>query len=93
MTVTSFVYCIKHHERKAVKIGTSSNPRRRFRQLQTGSSDPLTLFDSMPGDRILEQVFHEYFADRRLTGEWFDNSDNAVSDVFGRVAWEKRMAQ
>ncbi|WP_260581148.1 GIY-YIG nuclease family protein [Sphingopyxis sp. PET50] len=88
---SGFVYCIVHHERQAAKIGYSADPDRRFRQLQTGSPDMLTLFDRMPGDTALETAFHRYFAERKLMGEWFDDRDHAVTGLFGRMAWEARM--
>ena len=86
-----FVYCIIHHERRAVKIGFSRQPVRRLAQMQTASPDRLTLFDKFPGDRSLEAAFHHTLADRRMTGEWFDNRDGQVTDLFGRMAWEARM--
>lgn len=85
-----FVYCIVQHERKAVKIGYSRNPQRRFRQIQTGSPDSLTLFDTIVGSRDLEAAFHRDWADRRLAGEWFDNRDGALTDAFGKLAWGAR---
>lgn len=87
-----FVYCILHHERRAAKIGYSATPERRLRQVQTASPDTLTLFDKLPGDRALEAAFHRALADRRMSGEWFDNRDNQVTDLFGRMAWEARMS-
>ena len=87
------VYCILHHERRAAKIGFSADPQKRLRQLQTASADMLTLFDSMKGDRALERAFHDHFAARRLSGEWFDNADHSVADLFGRMAWQARMSQ
>lgn len=89
---SGFVYCIVHHERQAVKIGFSRNPSRRFRQLQTGSADSLTLFEKMPGDRALEKAFHKIFADKRLTGEWFKDSDHEIQSVFGQMAFDARSA-
>lgn len=91
--VGGFVYCIKHHERNAVKIGFSKDPWKRLRQLQTGSSDMFTLFDKLPGDRALERAFHKVFEDRRLQGEWFDDTDHRITFQFGRMAWEARMAE
>lgn len=88
----SFVYCIIHHERHAVKIGFSKNPARRLKQLQTGSADIFTLFDAFTGDRSTELAFHRTFADRRIIGEWFSDEDHAVRDTFGRLAWRERMA-
>lgn len=85
-----YVYCIVHHERRAAKIGYSADPYRRFKQLQTGSPDMLTLFDKLPGDTALEAAFHRHLADRRLHGEWFDNRDHAVTTLFGKMAWEAR---
>lgn len=89
---SGFVYCICHHERRAVKIGFSKNPARRLKQLQTGSADVFTLFDSFPADRSHETAFHHTFADRRINGEWFDDADNLITGTFGRLAWRERMA-
>jgi hypothetical protein len=86
-----FVYCIVHHERRAAKIGFSADPYRRLLQLQTASPDILTLFDKLPGDTALEAAFHRLLADRRMAGEWFDNRDHQVTDLFGRMAWEQRI--
>lgn len=86
-----FVYCIVHHERKAVKIGFSQNPWRRLKQLQTASPDPFSLFGEIPGDRDLEAAFHQFFAGRRMHGEWFDDADHGITDVFGKMAWEAHM--
>ena len=90
--VTGFVYCIVHHERKAVKIGFSKNPQKRFRQLQTACADTLTLFDKIPGDRALEAGFHRIFAERRLKGEWFADGDWVVRGLFGNMAYNARAA-
>lgn len=88
----SFVYCIVHHERRMAKIGVTKNVDRRFRQLQTGCADPLTLFGYLPGGFSLEKAFHDHFSARRRHGEWFDDSDRAITELFGRMAWEARMA-
>jgi len=58
------VYYIRFDER--VKIGTSSNPRRR---LSTLRHDELLAFER--GGRALEQQRHRDFASIREGGEWF----------------------
>lgn len=88
----SFIYCVLHHERRAAKIGRSIDPYKRLAQLQTGVADRLTMFDVIPGGPRLEGVFHSHFADRRLIGEWFDNADGAVRDLFARITNELRAA-
>lgn len=58
------VYYIRFDER--VKIGTSSNPRRRLSALR---HDELLAFER--GGRSLEQQRHRDFASVREGGEWF----------------------
>lgn len=46
-----------------------------MKELQTGSADQLQLLAVVSGDETLERRLHAAFAERRLTGEWFDFSD------------------
>lgn len=81
-----YLYCIRDHGCSAVKVGFSRNPIPRFRQIQTGNPNELELLGIVRGDVIQEQAFHRVWADRRLSGEWFDDADYAVSDAFLRAA-------
>lgn len=65
-----WVYFVQDGQ-KHVKIGWSSNPKRRFCELQTGLSTAMELVLVVPGDVRVERVLHAVFADYRLQGEWF----------------------
>lgn len=52
----------------SVKIGTSSNLRRRLSKLQTGSAVPLILLATTT---VPERALHTRFAADRISGEWF----------------------
>jgi hypothetical protein len=59
-----------------VKIGHSSNPLHRARELQVGNAKPIYLlgFVYMPdvSAKALERAVHEELASRRAAGEWFN---------------------
>lgn len=57
-----------------VKIGKSRQPRKRLAALQTGSPEQLSLLLVIDGDH--EHHLHGRFAHLRLTGEWFDRTDD-----------------
>ncbi|MFI5867712.1 GIY-YIG nuclease family protein [Streptomyces sp. NPDC051546] len=68
----SSVYVIGSAGSTRVKIGTSVNPEKRLKELQTGNPDRLEVLWCTPGGRELEALLHRAFADRRVEGEWFD---------------------
>jgi hypothetical protein len=60
-----------------VKVGISRYPYGRVNSLQTGCPFPLELLHAQPmRDRSHalqhERNFHEVYAEKRLSGEWFD---------------------
>lgn len=74
--VAGYVYAIHAPETpNHVKLGLSSNPQARLRQLQTGNPHKLALIWHFPCDNMaqLEDVFHKAFDRYRIPcGEWFD---------------------
>lgn len=78
------VYFVRDDINERIKIGTTLNPLQRLRDLQTGSSFRLRLMAMCGGGRKAERNFHETWASRRLTGEWFDDSDREISRI---VLW------
>ncbi len=55
-----------------VKIGlTAGDVMVRLRALQTSMPWDLRLIRSIPGQRILEQALHHYFAEQHIAREWF----------------------
>jgi hypothetical protein len=77
-----YIYCISDGYKKAAKIGFSRNPQRRLAQLQTASATVLELRGVIPSIRLFESFMHNIFRDRHIHGEWYDNSDEYVSDIF-----------
>lgn len=68
----SHLYVIGGDGLPYVKIGTSTDPQRRIRQLQTGLPFTLSVLWSCEMDQYLERDLHEVFSDFRVRGEWFD---------------------
>lgn len=74
------VYVIGPLNARFVKIGRSSNPRRRFKTLQTGYPEELYVYHVFPTSNMdLEQELHKRFENYRSYGEWF-HADGAVAD-------------
>lgn len=63
---------IKAEGTPAVKIGVTTDLRKRLKDLQTGSPIPLTLLWKTPGTRGLEAEVHTFLDPYRTHGEWFD---------------------
>lgn len=56
----------------SVKIGCSSRPDDRLRQLQTASPTRLAILALIDGDELDEALYHTRFRVQRLHGEWFE---------------------
>lgn len=81
-----WVYCIRDDASRAVKIGFSRNPERRFAQLQTANPNRLRFIGAHKAVEAFEGFLHWSNRDRRISGEWFDDEDFCVSDVFRMMA-------
>lgn len=72
-----FVYMAAHdpHDGEDVidlgKIGYSTDPDVRLRQLQTGSAIRLGFSCVVPGTMSIEAAMHKYLSSERAHGEWF----------------------
>lgn len=55
---------------KAVKIGWSATPHKRFLDLKT-ANPYLELLAYFPTERRIESMFHEAFRELRIEREWF----------------------
>ncbi|MDE3070842.1 MAG: GIY-YIG nuclease family protein [Acidobacteriota bacterium] len=54
-----------------VKIGRSTDPARRLKDVATGHPHRIDLVALLPGSRGLERALHERLAQFRMEGEWF----------------------
>jgi hypothetical protein len=77
--VESVTYFIQSPEGGPIKIGVSSTPRRRLKQLQTGSPVPLEIVGLIDGN--VEDELHRQFAQCRKHGEWFDPTPELISYI------------
>jgi hypothetical protein len=80
------VYAIRDDERKAVKIGWSTDPIRRLAQLQTAVPHPLRLTAFIAGSKNVERSLHELFSDRHVRGEWYADHDGEVMAVMSGLS-------
>ena len=63
-----FIYAISNGNN--IKIGISNNPKRRLKQLNTGSDKNLYLLGYFEGDLELEKWIHNNFVKVRFNSEW-----------------------
>jgi hypothetical protein len=66
-----------------IKIGRSENPLSRLRTLQCASPVKLRILAECPHDAIPETMWHGWFAEDRLIGEWFKRSDRLMGIIEG----------
>lgn len=69
------------------KVGISSDPKRRARELANASGVPVTLIKAWRCEdaRVAERKVHTHFKTKRKSGEWFDFGDTPLEDVFSCV--------
>lgn len=77
MSNAGFVYAISNG-RGAVKIGWSSDPWRRLRELNTHDAATCFLLGATPGTREHEKEAHKLLSRWRILGEWFDMTARPV---------------
>lgn len=72
-----YVYVAKESESGRFKIGISSDPERRIKELNTGNPEQLVLVHAYlatdPGHKS-EMIAHAIYESERLHGEWFGES-------------------
>ena len=90
----SYLYVIGGNV-KPYKIGITTNPERRLKNLQTGHPHKLRIHykEEIPDNqvRLLEQTIHRVIKHRQTHGEWFDiDLDQAISEVkYARIRYLK----
>ena len=73
-----------------IKIGCSVEPCKRFNSIQTASPislEPLVMV-LVPHMTQFEKLFHEYFAKKRIRGEWFDIEPRDVYELLNKF-WKE----
>ena len=80
------VYFVQSRLGGPIKIGLTTEPKQRLKQLQNGSPIPLQILGALRGDEKVEAAIHERFRKLRLHGEWFEPSMELVEFIrqFGK---------
>ena len=79
----SFVYFIQEGSEGLIKIGKSSSPKDRIRNLKTGNTSgfKFNFLGMIDGDISTESRIHKKFSDIRVTGEWFSPTNELTSFI------------
>lgn len=72
-----------------IKIGWSTRPMDRLRQLQTSHPDELEIMGTIKGERSLEGKIHKRFSKNRVRGEWFEE-DGPLLDYIDKYTVERK---
>jgi hypothetical protein len=64
-----------------IKIGKARSPKKRLRSLQTGYHEKLSILAWCWGGEDVEKTYHKRFADRRLSGEWFERCPEIEAEI------------
>lgn len=71
-----------------VKIGYTSDPKKRLRDicrvLAMARQQPVAYLAQRPGNRHIETLYHRYFKNLRVEGEWFSD-DGSIVDKFNNA--------
>jgi hypothetical protein len=80
------VYLIRAAETGHYKIGyTNGDPNQRLTKLQTGNPHQLTIVGDFPcAGKFTEKLLHDFFAKSRLSGEWFNLTDEEAQQLLDR---------
>jgi hypothetical protein len=76
-----FIYFFQGQSGGAIKIGYSSSPEKRLKELQTGYPDALKILLMIPGDEKTERIIHRQLKEFRLKGEWFKPDRYVVDKI------------
>ena len=68
---TGYVYFFRAAQGGPIKIGYSTTPRARRKELQTGHGDVIVCVGYLRGTKQSEAMLHHAFAAQRVRGEWF----------------------
>jgi hypothetical protein len=85
----TFIYVISDGE--LIKVGISKNPKRRLKQLNTGSGRKLYLLCFFSGDRMEEKWIHTHF--RRAKGEWLFCDEDILEYINERISEQDKFVE
>jgi len=77
----SVVYVVKSNLNGLVKIGTTTNFKKRRSNIENSSGSDIEVLAMFYGSLDLEKQLHRQFADKRKRGEWFQISDDDLNAI------------
>lgn len=86
------VYFFATSDERFVKIGWSSDIRRRFKDIQASHPQPLIFLGAVEGPRSTETGWHRYHRDHRVSGEWFTADEGLLWAIDFALANKSRGA-
>lgn len=88
MVYEGFIYFVRPSRASGAltKIGFASDLKKRLQSLQIGSPEPLEIIAAAPADKSEEHMLHEFFAAKRVRGEWFDLTDDDLVSASAQLA-------
>lgn len=75
-----FIYFVGGR-RGPIKIGYSTDVRKRLAKLRVGSSQRLSLMAKAPGTMEEERRMHRQFSHLRIRGEWFRRDPEIIAEI------------
>lgn len=75
------IYFVQHGDGGPIKVGTTTNLKRRIEALQNASPENLKLLATIDGGPNEEKILHSIMREERLRGEWFNPSSLVLSIV------------
>lgn len=76
--VPNYIYLMRAEVGGPIKIGCSSMPERRLREMSVWSPFRLLVLARLPGSRTIEAKLHAYFTAEHDHGEWFTASKRVL---------------
>jgi hypothetical protein len=78
----SYVYLMKNERNGYIKIGKSNNPKYREKTLQSEEPEISLIFKkNVINPSTKEKNLHKKYSDKRIRGEWFDLTEQDISDI------------
>lgn len=74
----TYIYCMQTQTNKSLKIGLSSKPQQRLKNIQTANPEEVLLVSIFPGSKSDEKWLHSKFKKYHIRGEWFENSEEIL---------------
>lgn len=86
-TGSGYVYLVRQNYTDYYKIGVSTNPKSRIQSLSTASPSGVTAISivEVHDHYSVEYELHQYYAHKRLNGEWFEFAPSEIVQVIRHI--------